>query len=117
MIVAPGPAGTVFVQDALGELRLEELPRFPEPEDVERAAGGYSAPMPGKVLDVRVRAGDAVSRGQALLTMEAMKMEHLVTASADGVVTEVRVAPGQQVDAGLVLVVIAAREDGAAHGR
>ena len=44
-------------------------------------------------------------------------MEHLVTASADGVVTEVRVAPGQQVDAGLVLVVIAAREDGAAHGR
>jgi biotin carboxyl carrier protein len=39
-----------------------------------------------------------------------------VTASADGVVTEVRVAPGQQVDAGLVLVVIAAREDGAAHG-
>jgi biotin carboxyl carrier protein len=73
--------------------------------------------MPGKVLDVRVRAGDAVSRGQALLTMEAMKMEHLVTASSDGVVTEVRVAPGQQVDAGLVLVVIAAREDGAAHGR
>jgi hypothetical protein len=60
---------------------------------------------------------DAVSRGQALLTMEAMKMEHLVTASADGVVTEVRVAPGQQVDAGLVLVVIEAREDGAAHGR
>jgi biotin carboxyl carrier protein len=73
--------------------------------------------MPGKVLDVRVRAGDAVSRGQALLTMEAMKMEHLVTASADGVVTEVRVAPGQQVDAGLVLVVIAAREDGTTHGR
>jgi biotin carboxyl carrier protein len=73
--------------------------------------------MPGKVLDVRVRAGDAVSRGQALLTMEAMKMEHLVTASADGVVTEVRVAPGQQVDAGLVLVVIAAREGGSAHGR
>ena len=115
--VTPGPAGTVFVQDALGELRLEELPRFPEPEDVELAAGGYAAPMPGKVLDVRVRAGDAVSRGQALLTMEAMKMEHLVTASADGVVTEVRVAPGQQVDAGLVLVVIDAREDGPAHGR
>ena len=115
--VTPGPAGTVFVQDALGELRLEELPRFPEPDDVERAAGGYAAPMPGKVLDVRVRAGDAVSRGQALLTMEAMKMEHLVTASADGVVTEVRVAPGQQVDAGLVLVVIAAREGGSAHGR
>ena len=44
-------------------------------------------------------------------------MEHLVTASADGVVTEVRVSPGQQVDAGHVLVVIAAREGGTAHGR
>jgi len=115
--VTPAPGGTVFVQDALGELRLEELPRFPEPEDVERAAGGYSAPMPGKVLDVRVRAGDAVRRGQALLTMEAMKMEHLVTASSDGVVTEVRVVPGQQVDSGLVLVVIEALEDGSARGR
>ena len=49
--------------------------------------------------------------------MEAMKMEHLLTASADGVVTEVRVAPGQQVDAGLVLVVIEAREEGSAQGR
>src|SRR4029453_8081375 len=56
--VTLGPAGTIFVQDALGELRLEELPRFPEPDDVERAAGGYAAPMPGKVLDVRVRAGE-----------------------------------------------------------
>jgi len=44
-------------------------------------------------------------------------MEHLVTASSDGVVTEVRVVPGQQVDSGLVLVVIEALEDGSAHGR
>jgi biotin carboxyl carrier protein len=115
--VTPGPAGTVFVQDARGELRFEELPRFPEPGDVERAGGGYSAPMPGKVLDVRVQTGDAVTKGQALLTMEAMKMEHLVTASGDGVVAEVRVVTGQQVDAGQVLVVIDAREDSPAHGR
>jgi len=115
--VTPGPAGTVFVQDTLGEIRLEELPRFPEHDDVEAAAGGYAAPMPGKVLEVRVQAGDAVRRGQALLTMEAMKMEHLVTASTDGVVTEVRAVAGQHVDAGIVLVVIEAREDTAAHGR
>jgi propionyl-CoA carboxylase alpha chain len=107
--VTPGPGGTIFVQDARGELRLDELPRFPEPEGVEVAAGGYTAPMPGKVLDLRVRERDAVTKGQALLTIEAMKMEHLVTASADGVVTEVRVSPGQQVDAGQVLVVIEAR--------
>ena len=86
-------------------------------DDVERAAGGYSAPMPGKVLDVRVQPGNAVTKGQALLTMEAMKMEHLVTASSDGVVAEVRVASGQQVDAGQVLIVIDARVDGRTHGR
>ena len=107
--VTPGPAGAVFVQDARGEIRLQELPRFPEPEAAE-PAGGSSAPMPGRVLDVRVSAGDEVSKGQLLLIMEAMKMELQVTASADGVVTEVRVAPGQQVEAGQVLVVVDARE-------
>jgi acyl-CoA carboxylase subunit alpha len=106
--VTPGSGGTVFVQDARGELRLDELPRFPDPEAFEVAAGGYTAPMPGKVLDLRVRERDAVTKGQALLTIEAMKMEHLVTAAADGVVMEVRVSPGQQVDAGQVLVVIEA---------
>ena len=115
--VTPGPGQTVYVQDARGEIVLEELPRFPEPEAVEVAIGGYAAPMPGKVLDVRVQAGDAVTKGQALLTMEAMKMEHLVTASADGVVSEVRVSVGQQVEAGQVLMVIGAHEDGKDHGR
>jgi len=85
---------------------LEELPRFPEPETAAIAAGGYSAPMPGKVIDVSVRVGDAIQKGQTLVTMEAMKMEHQLTASTDGVVTEVRVSAGQQVDAGDVLVVI-----------
>ena len=101
----------VYVQDAHGEIRLEELPRFPEPETSAIAAGGYSAPMPGKVIDVRVSIGDTIARGQTLVTMEAMKMEHQLTASTDGVVTEVRVSAGQQVDAGQVLVVIDARAD------
>jgi len=85
---------------------LEELPRFPEPETVSIGNGGYFAPMPGKVIDVSVRVGDAIQKGQTLVTMEAMKMEHQLTASTDGVVTEVRVSAGQQVDAGDVLVVI-----------
>jgi acetyl/propionyl-CoA carboxylase alpha subunit len=59
-------------------------------------------------------------RGQAVIIartgMDVVR-SRVVTASADGVVTEVRVAPGQQVDAGLVLVVIAAREEGSAHAR
>ena len=102
-----GPGGAVFAQDARGELRLHELPRFPEAAAPE-LAGGYAAPMPGRVLDVCVSAGDAVGKGQLLLTMEAMKMELRVTAAADGVVTEVRVSPGRQVEAGHVLVVIEA---------
>jgi propionyl-CoA carboxylase alpha chain len=109
--VTPGLTGAVFVQDAHGELRLQELPRFPEPETAE-VVGGYSAPMPGRVLDVRVSTGDVVAKGQLLLTMEAMKMELQVTASTDGTVSEVRVSAGQQVDAGQVLVVIEARAEG-----
>jgi propionyl-CoA carboxylase alpha chain len=109
--VTPGAGGSVFVQDAHGELRLQELPRFPEPDTAE-IAGGYSAPMPGRVLEVRVRVGDVVARGRLLLTMEAMKIELPVAASADGVVTDVRVVAGQQVDAGQILVVVEARAEG-----
>jgi propionyl-CoA carboxylase alpha chain len=106
--VTRGTAGDVFVQDARGEIRLRELPRFPRAEATGVAAGGYAAPMPGKILDVRIRTGDAITRGQLLLTMEAMKMEHQIAAADDGVVSEVRVSPGQQVDAGQILVVIGA---------
>ena len=92
------------------------MPRFPEPDRPEAAAGGYTAPMPGKVIEMRVGAGLAVSKGQLLLTLEAMKMEHPVIASSDGVVTEVRVAPGEQVAAGQVLLVIEAPKEARAHG-
>jgi propionyl-CoA carboxylase alpha chain len=108
--VTSGPGGAVFVQDAHGELRLEELPRFPEAAVAQAAGAGYTAPMPGKVVDIHVAVGDVVTRDQPLVTLEAMKMEHQLTASVDGVVTEVRVSPGQQVDAGQVLVMIEARE-------
>jgi propionyl-CoA carboxylase alpha chain len=114
--VTLGPAGAVFVQDACGEVRLQEEPRFVEPEPAEIAAGSYAAPMPGKVLEVRVDTGDTVSKGQLLLTLEAMKMEHPVTAASDGVVAEVRVRAGQQVDAGQILLVIDA-EGAPVHGR
>ena len=113
--VTRGVAGVVFVHDAHGELRLEELSRFPEPEASPIAVGGYSAPMPGKVIEVRVAVGDAIARGQTLVTIEAMKMEHQLTASTDGVVSEVRVSPGQQVDAGQVLLTIEPRKNGSAR--
>jgi propionyl-CoA carboxylase alpha chain len=95
----------VWVQSADGEVALTELPRFPQPE-LEQVSGGYLAPMPGKVLSVVVAPGDKVSAGQLLLTLEAMKMEHRITCGADGVVAEVRVGAGSQVEASEILLVI-----------
>ena len=71
-------------------------------------AGGQTvkAPLPGKITHVAVRAGEAVTPGQSLVVIEAMKMENELKASAAGTVREVRVAAGQAVNAGDVLVVI-----------
>ena len=62
------------------------------------------APMPGLVVRVNVAAGDAVQPGQALVVMEAMKMENELRASASGTVKAVRAVPGQAVEKGAVLV-------------
>jgi len=69
--------------------------------------GGLEAPMPGKVLRVACAAGDAVAKGQTLVIVEAMKMEHAVKAPRAGVVAEVRCAEGALVGAGEALVVLA----------
>jgi propionyl-CoA carboxylase alpha chain len=94
-----------WVQSATGEVRLVEVPRFPEPE-LEHIAGGYAAPMPGNIVAVNVEPGQRVSAGQVLVVVEAMKMEHLITCTEDGIVTEVRVTVGAQVEAGQVLLVV-----------
>ena len=60
--------------------------------------------MSGKVLTLSVATGEAVTRGQTLLVLEAMKMEHRITAPADGTVRAVRVAVGDQVANGAVLI-------------
>jgi 3-methylcrotonyl-CoA carboxylase alpha subunit len=62
--------------------------------------GRLTAPMPGKVVSFSVKAGDKVSKGQALAVMEAMKMEHTIAAPADGAVQELLYAPGDQVAEG-----------------
>ena len=66
--------------------------------------GRLTAPMPGKVVSFAVKAGDKVSKGQALAVMEAMKMEHTIAAPLDGVVEELLYAPGDQVAEGAELL-------------
>jgi len=76
-------------------------------------AGGDSvrAPMPGAVTVVDTKPGQTVSKGDALIVLEAMKMEHTLTAPRDGVVAEVSIAEGDQVEEGAVLVQLEADAD------
>ncbi|MCW5890070.1 MAG: ATP-grasp domain-containing protein [bacterium] len=95
------------VHSLLGTTELRELPVFPAAR-AEEVAGGCVAPMTGVVRAVHVAAGERVTRGQVLLVLEAMKMEHEMAAHADGVVREVRVEVGQMVDPDAVLVIVEA---------
>ncbi|WP_454672784.1 ATP-binding protein [Achromobacter pestifer] len=70
--------------------------------------GGLTAPMPGKIISISIKAGDTVEKGQPLLVMEAMKMEHTISAPADGKVEEVFYGVGDQVTEGAELVSISA---------
>ena len=70
--------------------------------------GGLRAPMPGKIVAAPVKAGDAVTKGQPIVVLEAMKMEHALNAPFDGVVAEFNVAVGDQVTDGTVLAVVKA---------
>jgi propionyl-CoA carboxylase alpha chain len=75
------------------------------PQPVEKAAGNMlDCPMPGLVVDVKVKAGERVFRGQELIILESMKMESAVSAPADGVVESVCIAQGDAVETGTVLV-------------
>jgi acetyl/propionyl-CoA carboxylase alpha subunit len=94
-----------YVDGADGSTTLRSVEPFPLP-DAGVAAGSLLAPLPGSVVRVEVAVGDAVTRGQTLVVLEAMKMEHSVLSPADGSVVEVRVAVGDQVESGQVLAVV-----------
>jgi len=101
----------VFVQEGGVAFTFEEVARFPE-LDAAAPQGGYTAPMPGKIVAVDVQLGDRVTKGQRLLVMEAMKMEHAIRAARDGLVEAIEARVGGQVDAGQVLVVVREPADG-----
>jgi propionyl-CoA carboxylase alpha chain len=93
----------------VGPVALTPVPRFAEP-GAALAAGSLVAPMPGTVLRVAVAAGDTVAAGDPLVWLEAMKMEHKITAPVDGVVAELPVSAGRQVEVGAVLAVLTPKE-------
>ncbi|WP_441958036.1 ATP-binding protein [Mycolicibacterium houstonense] len=92
----------VFVDSPLGPVQFTALPRFPDPDSAV-AHGSLLAPMPGSVIRVGAAVGDTVTAGQPLIWLEAMKMEHTIAAPEDGVLAELNVAAGQQVEVGAVL--------------
>ena len=100
----------VWVHDGVYTITLAAQPAFPDKDD-EASEGGCQAPMPGKVLSVKVKAGDAVDEGDALVILEAMKMEHTLSAAKAGTVKEVLVSEGEQVDGGDALVLMADTDD------
>jgi len=98
-------AVTVHTRSAGGALTLTRAPRFAL-HDAQAEGGGPICPLPGTVIAVHVSAGDAVTDGQVLMVVEAMKMEHKIVAPADGVVSDVRFAVGDRVDQGDLLVAL-----------
>ena len=98
-----GPSVQVVLPGANVTLRRE--PRFPAARTVDEPGAALS-PMPGAVVEVLVEEGQRVARGEVLVVVEAMKMEHRIAADVDGVVSAVRVASGRQVEADDVLVVV-----------
>ena len=95
----------ILINMPFGDLDAVIVPRFKEPGN-EVPKGGLVAPMPGKVIEVKVKKGDKVKAGDTLIIIEAMKMEHSIKATENGKVTKLMVSLNQQVDNGATLLVL-----------
>jgi len=101
-VYATGEHDHVF--SARGATRILAIDLLAHAGEGEADTGRLTAPMPGKVVSFSVKAGDKVTKGQALAVMEAMKMEHTIAAPADGVVAELMYGAGDQVAEGAELL-------------
>lgn len=100
---APAPVAAAPIPTPVAAAPAAPVVAAPAP-----AAGNTTieAPMPGKVLDIKVAAGQSVKYGQVVMTMEAMKMETEIVAPADGTVSQILVKAGDTVDTGAAMVVL-----------
>ena len=95
----------ITINMPFGDVNASVLPRFIEPgNDVPE--GGLIAPMPGKVIDVKVKKGSKVKAGDTLVIIEAMKMEHSIKATETGKIAKVMIQLNDQVDNGAALLVL-----------
>ena len=101
--IAPAPAAAAAPVAAPAAAPAAAAPAAPV---VTGSGEAVNAPMPGNILKVNVKTGDAVKAGQVLVVLEAMKMENEIMAPKDGTVTQVLVSKGSTVDTGAPLVVI-----------
>ena len=95
----------VLVHMPYGDVMVKVMPRFVMP-GLETQAGGLVAPMPGKVIDLKVKKGSKVKAGDTLIILEAMKMEHSIKASENGTVSDLLVSANDQVENGALLMVV-----------
>ena len=95
----------LVVHGPWGDILFTKMPRF-KSIGQNLTSGGLIAPMPGKVIDLKVKLGSKIKKGQTLVILEAMKMEHSVNAIQDGVIDELFVKKNDQVENGALLMVI-----------
>ena len=105
-ITVNGTAYEVEVEEMGGVAAPKAAAPAPAAKPVAAGSATISAPMPGKVLEVKVKAGDAVKSGDVLMILEAMKMQNEIMAPADGTISDVRISAGQTVGTGDVMIVM-----------
>jgi 3-methylcrotonyl-CoA carboxylase alpha subunit len=98
---------TVILLDGI-EHRLTYIDPLQPKMELDATGGRLTAPMPGKIIEVTAQAGQRVRRGEALLVLEAMKMEHTIVAPADGIIDGVHFSAGDLVEEGVALIAFSA---------
>ena len=110
-VTTPKPAPTVPRESAPVTERIAAPPKpvttaaAPAPKKVQ-AAGDIVAPIPGRIMEIKVKVGDTVAKGQTVATMEAMKMENNIASTMDGFVQEIRVQKDSEVATGEIIMII-----------
>lgn len=101
-----------FATEVVDE-RTRAIRELVGPVGAGAGAAQIKAPMPGLVVKIQVAEGDPVEAGQAVVILEAMKMENQLRTESRGIVTRIHVQPGQPVEKGALLVELGPREEGA----